>query len=137
MSAPAPRSCVVCGREITWRRKWARDWESVKYCSKSCRSSKLSDRDTALEKAILDLLARRTSGATICPSEAARTVDAERWRALMEPVRRAARRLVDAGRVEITQQGHVVDPSRARGPIRIRAVRVTPAPIERRSRGHE
>lgn len=41
----------------------------------------------------------------------------------MEPVRRAARRLVAAGAVEICQGGRVVDPSHARGPIRIRLVR--------------
>jgi hypothetical protein len=38
----------------------------------------------------------------------------------MEPARRAARRLVAQGSVEITQHGRVVDPSTARGPIRIR-----------------
>jgi hypothetical protein len=38
----------------------------------------------------------------------------------MEPARCAARRLVEAGEVEITQRGVVVDPSSARGPIRIR-----------------
>jgi hypothetical protein len=45
------------------------------------------------------------------------------WRVLMEPARMAARRLAAAGRVEITQRGRVVDPSTARGPIRVRLVR--------------
>jgi hypothetical protein len=45
------------------------------------------------------------------------------WRELMEPARAAARRLVAAGEVVITQGGAVVDPSTARGPIRIRRVR--------------
>ena len=40
-----------------------------------------------------------------------------------QPVRRAARRLVDAGAGEITQKSRVVDPSTARGPIRIRLPR--------------
>ena len=31
--------CVVCGLPFTWRRKWARDWEQVKYCSERCRRS--------------------------------------------------------------------------------------------------
>ncbi|MET0401560.1 MAG: DUF2256 domain-containing protein, partial [Cystobacter sp.] len=22
MSTPAPKTCVVCGRSITWRKKW-------------------------------------------------------------------------------------------------------------------
>ncbi|MDP3491871.1 MAG: DUF2256 domain-containing protein [Hyphomonadaceae bacterium] len=29
--------CAVCGKPFTWRKKWARDWESVKYCSERCR----------------------------------------------------------------------------------------------------
>jgi hypothetical protein len=76
--------------------------------------------DRELERTVLDLLAQRAADATICPSEAARAVGGEQWRELMEPVRAAARRLVVAGEVEITQGGLVVDPSTAGGPIRIR-----------------
>jgi hypothetical protein len=38
----------------------------------------------------------------------------------MEPARDAARRLVDAGEIEMTQQGEVVDPATATGPVRLR-----------------
>ncbi|MDQ0681419.1 hypothetical protein QF032_000415 [Streptomyces achromogenes] len=79
-----------------------------------------------LERAILELLERRGPTATICPSDAARAVyegDDDGWRALMEPARRAARRLVTAGEVEITQAGRPVEPAEARGPIRIRRTR--------------
>ena len=31
------KACAACGLPFTWRRKWARDWESVKYCSERCR----------------------------------------------------------------------------------------------------
>ncbi|KUH39783.1 MULTISPECIES: DUF3253 domain-containing protein [Streptomyces] len=82
--------------------------------------------DRRLERAILDLLERRGTAATICPSDAARAVydgDDDGWRALMEPARRAARRLVTAGEVEITQGGRPVEPNGARGPIRIRRAR--------------
>ncbi len=79
--------------------------------------------DKDLEQAVLDLLADRRVGGTICPSEAARRVRATGWEELMEPARSAARRLADQGLVEITQGGRVVDPSTARGPIRIRLVR--------------
>ena len=74
----------------------------------------------ALERAVLELLEHRAAGATICPSEAARAVDPDGWRDLMDDARAAARRLVDAGEVEVTQGGAVVDPATARGPIRIR-----------------
>ncbi|MEQ8820298.1 MAG: DUF2256 domain-containing protein [Sumerlaeia bacterium] len=29
--------CVHCGRPFAWRKKWARDWEKVRYCSDRCR----------------------------------------------------------------------------------------------------
>lgn len=122
MSTPAPKPCKRCGRAITWRRKWARDWEQVRYCSERCRRQRLDDTDRALEAAILELLDRRAAGATICPSEAARAVAAD-WRPLLEPARQAARRLVAADRLEITQRGRPVDPSTARGPIRLRLPR--------------
>ena len=81
----------------------------------------MDDLDRRLEAAILDLLDRRARTSTICPSDAARAVgDEDGWRDLMEPARRAARRLVAAGSVEVTQGGRVVDPSTAKGPIRIR-----------------
>lgn len=38
------KTCVVCGRAFTWRKKWERDWEHVKYCSKRCASAR-KDRD--------------------------------------------------------------------------------------------
>lgn len=114
------KPCVVCGRDITWRKKWERSWEQVKYCSDKCRRAGLGELDLALEAAILSLLEGRKGGATICPSEAARAVRGEGWESLMEPARMAARRLVAAGRVVITQGGHVVDPSTAKGPIRVR-----------------
>jgi uncharacterized protein DUF3253 len=83
----------------------------------------VDDVDRALEASILALLEQRDTGKTICVSEAARDVhgnDSEGWRELMEPARDAARRLVAAGEVVITQGGRVVDPATAKGPIRVR-----------------
>ena len=122
--AEREKACVCCGRRIVWRKKWERDWESVRYCSEKCRRTRLDETDLALEEAIVSLLHGRAGGGTICPSEAARAVagddDAEAWRAMMERTRRAARRLVASGKVVMMQQGRVVDPSSARGPVRIR-----------------
>jgi Protein of unknown function (DUF3253) len=75
------------------------------------------------EAAILDLLARRAPGKTICPSDAARALGGDDgFRALMPLVRDAARALVAAGRIEVTQSGSPVDLDRARGAIRLRAL---------------
>lgn len=32
--------CIVCNRPFTWRKKWQRTWDEVKYCSDKCRSNK-------------------------------------------------------------------------------------------------
>lgn len=31
--------CVACRKPMTWRKRWARDWDQVKYCSDRCRKS--------------------------------------------------------------------------------------------------
>jgi len=118
------KPCITCGRIITWRKKWERDWETVRYCSDRCKKG-VTDLDTQLESAILALLHNKPKSTTICPSEAARLVGGDNesvWRPLVEPARAAARRLVAKGLIVITQGGHVVDPSTARGPIRLRKV---------------
>nr|WP_298929241.1 DUF2256 domain-containing protein [uncultured Erythrobacter sp.] len=32
--------CETCELPFTWRKKWERDWDSVRYCSERCRRSK-------------------------------------------------------------------------------------------------
>jgi Protein of unknown function (DUF3253) len=78
--------------------------------------------DAALEAAIFKLLAQRKSGASICPSDAARAVYAEptQWRAAMPRVRALAAHLADAGRLVVSQRGIPVDIRTAVGPVRLR-----------------
>lgn len=119
------RICTVCGRSISWRRKWARDWENVKYCSDACRKRGVSQRDRQVEEIILELLEACAADASICPSEAARKLAVgDDWRQQMEPVRMAARRLQRAGCIDITQKGRPVDPDTAKGPLRLRLRRI-------------
>lgn len=112
--------CQTCGRTFSWRKKWERSWETVRYCSDLCRREKPGDLDARLEQAILGVLASRDRGATICPSEAARAVEPDDWKPLMERTRRAARRLVRQGSLVITKGAQEVSPDDARGPIRLR-----------------
>lgn len=136
------KTCRSCGRRMEARQSWRGHGDEVRYCSDSCRRHRVTATDRRLEATILELLRNRAASATVCPSEAARLVAGERthaagpagvgpaqeqpgdeaWRALMEPARRAARRLVASGDVVIVQGGRVVDPSTAKGPIRIRRV---------------
>ena len=34
------KTCETCGLPFTWRKKWERDWDNVRYCSEKCRRSK-------------------------------------------------------------------------------------------------
>jgi len=31
------KPCLACGRPMSWRKRWARNWDEVKYCSEACR----------------------------------------------------------------------------------------------------
>jgi hypothetical protein len=37
------KTCVACGREMTWRKSWAKNWDAVKYCSDTCRAKKATN----------------------------------------------------------------------------------------------
>lgn len=119
MSHPPAKTCASCGRTIQWRKKWERDWDDVRYCSTACRKRGVTDIDRQFETAILRLLPGRT--AVISPADVLQATGADT--SSDEPVRRAARRLVAAGQLEIVQRGRVVDPSRATGAIELRRPR--------------
>lgn len=38
------KTCAGCGLPFTWRRKWARDWAQVKFCSDRCRAARPARR---------------------------------------------------------------------------------------------
>jgi len=73
---------------------------------------------------MLRLLEERGEGKTICPSEAARAVagseERAKWEPLMSAVREVAVRMVEEGKIVVTQKGRVVDGATAKGAIRFR-----------------
>jgi len=81
----------------------------------------LDESQLAFERLMVSLLALRKETSSVCPSEIARVIDPDAWRALMAPIRTAAMRLAIAGVVEITQHGMVLIPDgHWRGPVRLR-----------------
>jgi len=34
------KTCATCGLPFAWRRKWAKNWNDVKFCSDRCRQDK-------------------------------------------------------------------------------------------------
>ncbi len=31
------KTCAKCKRPFVWRKKWAKNWDEIKYCSKRCK----------------------------------------------------------------------------------------------------
>jgi len=70
--------------------------------------------ETEIAEILTALAKARGSGASFCPSEAARAL-ADDWRPLMPRIRRVAAGLP----LIATQRGRPVDPRTTRGPIRL------------------
>ncbi|KAH6713056.1 hypothetical protein BKA61DRAFT_608419 [Leptodontidium sp. MPI-SDFR-AT-0119] len=53
--------CASCGRKITWRKKWKKNWDAITYCSDSCRKHKVKHNSiyVAFETKIISLLQDR------------------------------------------------------------------------------
>jgi hypothetical protein len=39
----ASKPCIQCGRPMSWRKAWAKNWAEVKYCSERCRAAAKQD----------------------------------------------------------------------------------------------
>ena len=35
------KSCIICQRTFSWRKKWKKVWDEVKFCSEKCRRNKM------------------------------------------------------------------------------------------------
>ena len=104
------KTCVRCGRRFSWRKKWERDWEEVRYCSTSCRRRKVGVADRAREDRILRAL---QSAPTAQMPLSALADDSDEGDCL----RQAARRLALEGRIIMSQKGRPVEPRDIRGPV--------------------
>lgn len=45
------KTCLQCGLPFTWRKKWEKVWDEVKYCSDRCRSERKRTGNAAGEGA--------------------------------------------------------------------------------------
>ena len=81
---------------------------------------------SAIEAALLRLIAERGPGKTVDPTEAARALGGDhpdQWGPLMQPIRRAAVALAEQGRLVILRKGKPVDPRDFKGVYRLTAPR--------------
>ena len=77
--------------------------------------------DAQIEAALLALVHQRGPLSSACPSEVARLLSSNAWRALMPRVREVAGLLAQAGLLDVSQRGQSVSPHGPwQGPIRVR-----------------
>lgn len=38
------KPCLACGRPFTWRKKWEKVWDEVRYCSEACKAARKSSK---------------------------------------------------------------------------------------------
>lgn len=41
------KPCLTCGRPMSWRKAWAKNWAEVRYCSEACRQNKKTVKKAA------------------------------------------------------------------------------------------
>ena len=44
------KTCVTCLRPFTWRKKWEKVWDEVRYCSDKCRAGRGKVHDQSARK---------------------------------------------------------------------------------------
>lgn len=44
------KTCAACGLPFSWRKKWERDWDNVRYCSERCKRNKPASSSEAVGK---------------------------------------------------------------------------------------
>ena len=120
-TARTSKVCASCGRAFTWRKKWAKNWEQVRYCSTRCRSKGTILPQDPLIQAVFDALKR-------VPSKRACTVDAIE-QALHEQghsaqqTRVALRTMIHAGQISSMEGNKRIAPERLKGNSTLRLMR--------------
>lgn len=80
------------------------------------------DQNDQIDTKIVELIAQRGQGKTICPSEVARSLagsDEKKWRLLMKPIRARAIVLAEQQEIIISRKGKTVDPRNFKGIYRL------------------
>jgi hypothetical protein len=107
------KTCLHCGRGFSWRKKWERSWDEVRFCSQSCRKRGPQDADRI--EGLLQLLRAAPRRTLPLDSAAEATLGCSR-----DQLRSSARLLVHAKKARIYQKGKLVLPDKAKGALELR-----------------
>ena len=75
-------------------------------------------KNSNIKDQIFKMAEVRGADKTFCPSEIARKLDPENWHQYMKKVRECGKELIQKNELVCTQGVKIVDPLKAKGPIR-------------------
>ena len=86
------KNCASCGRAFSWRKRFIKCWDEVKYCSRACRAEKLQIKDRGLDFSLKKRLEKGTTSDFDLSKIAKDHFGCEK---MTERVKRAFRRIVN------------------------------------------
>lgn len=114
--------CASCGRPMVWRKAWGKNWDSVRYCSDSCRRDRFDKKSVHVREAILSMTKDAVSKKPVAAFQVAQKLWPEEWEDRLEEVRRVARLLHHEKLIVILQHGKPVTDLNFKGPIHFKLV---------------
>ena len=87
------KTCISCGLSFSFRKKFEKDWDEIKYCSKKCRKNKLEKSDKEIEDFILEFARGLYPPKAIQARTISRTYFGIHWKKFHQRVLAAIRRL--------------------------------------------
>ncbi len=111
--------CLSCGREMTYRKKWEKNWDEVKYCSDECRRNK---NKYDFRETILNALNQATTKSILSVEDVIKTLDST-TPDTVEHIRRSVRLLYHEKKIEVLQNNKIIDGGNFKGAISFRLLK--------------
>ncbi len=102
---------------MEWRKAWEKNWESIRYCSDSCRRDKFDKKSIHVREAILSMTKKAGISKPVAASDVAQSLWPSEWESRLEEVRRVARLLHEEKLITILQQGKPITDLNFKGPV--------------------
>ncbi len=107
---------------MEWRKAWEKNWDSMRYCSDSCRRHKLDKNSIHIREAILLLTKKSAPSRPVTQEDIVKYLWPHEGMTRLEEVRRIARILHSEKLITIIQNGRPISDLNFKGPVQFRSV---------------
>jgi hypothetical protein len=102
---------------MEWRKAWEKNWDSIRYCSDSCRRDKFDKKSTNVRETILAMTKTAGKSKPVPATDVAQSLWPLEWETRLEEVRRVARLLHHEKLITILQNGKPITDLNFKGPV--------------------